>query len=275
VPAAVGVAYIVDLRARLSPRGRWVAVAVLFVVCLPAAALGPGRFSQFGPTLRDARAQVPAVADPLVTGLTAGCWANLAAGLLALGLLAKLRAWLVAVPICISVGALALALQLGPDARPRPQFRTDRFLSAGTLVDRGLRLLDSKEASGCAGATADAATDQVLDRLGCRRLARLLVAADTPPTLVAASVVEMPSSQRARQAFGELFARAAPGPIRPRPIVAGTEQVSREDRYLMVLGAVRTDAGPQAADQRVRLAVSAVQTAVEEDVQGLGAPRGD
>jgi hypothetical protein len=43
----------------------------------------------------------------------------------------------------------------------------------------------------------------------------------------------------------------------------------------MVLGAVRTDAGPQAADQRVRLAVSAVQTAVEEDVQGLGAPRGD
>src|SRR5437588_358965 len=102
VPAALAVAYLVGLRSRLTAPGRWVALVALAVVFMPAVALGPGRFSGFGPTLRDARDQAPRVADPLVTGLTAGCWANLAAGLLAIVILVKTRPWLALVPVGIS-----------------------------------------------------------------------------------------------------------------------------------------------------------------------------
>src|SRR5205085_231209 len=147
----------------------------------------------------------------------------------------KTRPWLALVPVGISLGALALALRLAPAALPRPQFRMERFLAAVSLTDRGLRLFAGTETPGCAGAAGEAATDRTLQRLDCRRLARLLVADRNGPTLVAASVVEMGSAERAGLAFGELFARAAPRPLRGGALMTGTDEVHREDRYLLIL----------------------------------------
>jgi hypothetical protein len=159
--------------------------------------------------LASAREQAPRVAEPLVSGLSAGVWANLIAGVVALVILAKANTQLRAIPLLISVGALAIAVERPAAAKPAPQFRAERFLTQPSLYDRILTRLALEERPGCAGATASRSTDRVLVDNSCRRHVRLLVASRESDAVVAASVAEMPSHSRALDAVQRLVLRAS------------------------------------------------------------------
>jgi hypothetical protein len=149
VPTALAVPYPVLVRPRLSRAGRRLATAALAAAFLPAVAVGPGRRSGFDAVREEGREHAPLVADALVTGFSAGLYANLLAGLLALAI----------VPVLISVGALSLAVQTEPAARPEPRLRPDRLLAPGTLWGEVLRPVAVEQTGSCAGATAAPSTD--------------------------------------------------------------------------------------------------------------------
>ena len=269
VPAAIAVAYLVLVRNRLSVAARRAALVVVGLLFVPAVSLAgpvlrlrcgvPGRARRGradrpsvegrpdgGPRLqpgrRPARAVDPRQGPRLARG---GAGRDLAR----------------------RAGARLSAAAPKP---PPPKLLAEALAGAARFEARNLHLSAIEQTSGCAGATADQDTDQVLRRHGCVRTVRLVLATRDRGTPVAASVVEMPEGDRASASWDQLFRFGAPRPLRPRTVLRETATVGTRDRYVVLLAALPDESGRSPSPDEAEEAVGEAQRAIEAGLRGIG-----
>lgn len=165
----------------------------------------------------------------------------------------------------------ALAVDSAQPAEPEPRLLAERLIASETIRSQGLRLMAIEETRGCAGATLD--TDALLERGECRRLVRALVAAGGSQAVLAASIVEMPSRERALVAIQGLGLGAWPRPLErarrgaPGPVDRGLPaDVSQAGRHVLIVAALRIG-GARAPKASVRDAAAVLRAAVAEEVE--------